>query len=57
VGIAAHAAWQGVDCAAITDGPALTTEHVGQAVVDLVRGDARDQDARLLTAAGLRPVT
>jgi NAD(P)-dependent dehydrogenase (short-subunit alcohol dehydrogenase family) len=38
-------------------GEPLTPEQAGQAVVDLVTGDAHDQDAYLLTAAGLRPLT
>jgi NAD(P)-dependent dehydrogenase (short-subunit alcohol dehydrogenase family) len=37
-------------------GEPLTPEQAGQAVVDLVTGDAHDQDAYLLTAAGLRPL-
>jgi NAD(P)-dependent dehydrogenase (short-subunit alcohol dehydrogenase family) len=38
-------------------GGPLTPEQAGQAVVDLVTGDAHDQDAYLLTAAGLGPLT
>jgi NAD(P)-dependent dehydrogenase (short-subunit alcohol dehydrogenase family) len=41
-------------------GPALTPEQVGQAITDLAAGpvpDPPDQDAYLLTAAGLRPLT
>jgi NAD(P)-dependent dehydrogenase (short-subunit alcohol dehydrogenase family) len=38
-------------------GEPLTPEQAGQAVVDLVTGDAHDQDAYLLTTAGLRPLT
>jgi NAD(P)-dependent dehydrogenase (short-subunit alcohol dehydrogenase family) len=38
-------------------GEPLTPEQAGQAVVDLVTGDSYDQDAYLLTAAGLRPLT
>jgi NAD(P)-dependent dehydrogenase (short-subunit alcohol dehydrogenase family) len=37
-------------------GEPLTPERAGQAVVDLVSGDAHDQDAYLLTATGLRPL-
>jgi NAD(P)-dependent dehydrogenase (short-subunit alcohol dehydrogenase family) len=37
-------------------GEPLTPEQAGQGVVDLVTGDAHDQDAYLLTAAGLRPL-
>ena len=36
-------------------GPALTPEQVGQAVVDLT-GPGWDQDAYLITGAGLRPL-
>jgi NAD(P)-dependent dehydrogenase (short-subunit alcohol dehydrogenase family) len=56
--VAAYAARQGVDVAAYLAalGPALTPEQAGQAVVDLVTGPGRDQDAYLLTAAGLTPV-
>jgi NAD(P)-dependent dehydrogenase (short-subunit alcohol dehydrogenase family) len=38
-------------------GGPLTPEQAGQAVVELVTGGAHDQDAYLLTAAGLRPLT
>ena len=57
--VAAYAARQGADAAAYTDalGPALTAERVGQAITDLVTGTGYDQDAYLLTAAGLRPLT
>jgi NAD(P)-dependent dehydrogenase (short-subunit alcohol dehydrogenase family) len=37
-------------------GGPLTPQQAGQAIVDLVSGDAHDQDAYLLTAAGLRPL-
>jgi NADP-dependent 3-hydroxy acid dehydrogenase YdfG len=37
-------------------GGPLTPEQVGRAVVELVTGDAHDQDAYLLTAAGLGPL-
>ena len=37
-------------------GPALTPERVGQAVIELVTGTDPGQDAYLLTAAGLRPL-
>jgi hypothetical protein len=37
-------------------GGPLTPEQAGQAVVDLVTDDAHDQDAYLLTTAGLRPL-
>jgi NAD(P)-dependent dehydrogenase (short-subunit alcohol dehydrogenase family) len=37
-------------------GGPLTPQQAGKAVVDLVSGDAHNQDAYLLTAAGLRPL-
>jgi NAD(P)-dependent dehydrogenase (short-subunit alcohol dehydrogenase family) len=37
-------------------GGPLTPEIVGQAIVELVTGPGPDQDAYLLTAAGLRPL-
>jgi NADP-dependent 3-hydroxy acid dehydrogenase YdfG len=54
--VAAYAAREGIDVAAYLDraGPALTAERAGQAIVELAAGDALDQDAYLLTAAGLR---
>jgi NAD(P)-dependent dehydrogenase (short-subunit alcohol dehydrogenase family) len=57
--VAAYAARQGVDVATFTNGqgPALTPERVGQAITDLVTGAGLDQDAYLLTAAGLGPLT
>jgi NAD(P)-dependent dehydrogenase (short-subunit alcohol dehydrogenase family) len=59
VAVAAYAARQGADAAAYTDalGPALTAERAGQAITDLATGAGYDQDAYLLTAAGLRPLT
>jgi NAD(P)-dependent dehydrogenase (short-subunit alcohol dehydrogenase family) len=51
--VAAYAARGG---AAAPPGPPLTLEQAGQAVIDLVAGDAYDQSAYLLTAAGLRPL-
>jgi NAD(P)-dependent dehydrogenase (short-subunit alcohol dehydrogenase family) len=56
---AAYAARQGTDEASYTSafGPTLTPEQAGQAVTDLVTGDTQDQDAYLLTGAGLRPLT
>jgi hypothetical protein len=39
-----------------TQGPALTPERVGQAVIELVTGTDPGQDAYLLTAAGLSPL-
>jgi hypothetical protein len=39
-------------------GPALTPEHAGKAIVDLIDAPAPGEgpEAYLLTAAGLRPV-
>jgi NADP-dependent 3-hydroxy acid dehydrogenase YdfG len=57
--VAAYAAREGISVAAYLDraGPALTPELAGQAVVDLATGDGHDQDAYLLTAAGLRSLS
>jgi NAD(P)-dependent dehydrogenase (short-subunit alcohol dehydrogenase family) len=52
---AAYAARQGADASPSTNGPALTPEQAGQAIVDLT-GPCWDQDAYLITAAGLRPL-
>jgi NAD(P)-dependent dehydrogenase (short-subunit alcohol dehydrogenase family) len=52
---AAYAARQGAGGAPGTGGPALTPAQVGQAIVDLT-GPGYDQDAYLITAAGLRPL-
>jgi NAD(P)-dependent dehydrogenase (short-subunit alcohol dehydrogenase family) len=52
---AAYAARQGADASPSAGGPALTPEQVGQAIVDLT-GPGWDQDAYLITAAGLRPL-
>ena len=52
---AAYAARQGAGAAPSTGGPALTPGQPGQAIVDLT-GPGYDQDAYLLTAAGLRPL-
>jgi hypothetical protein len=38
-------------------GPALTPELADQAIVDLAAGDGHDQDAYVLTAAGLRSLS
>jgi NAD(P)-dependent dehydrogenase (short-subunit alcohol dehydrogenase family) len=53
----AYAAREGMDTAAFLarSGPAVTPEHVGRAIVDLT-GPGYDQEAYLLTAAGLRPL-
>lgn len=54
---AAYAAREGGSSSARSGpGPALTPEQVGQAVSDLATGPDPDQDAYLLTAAGLRPL-
>jgi len=52
---AAYAARRGADASPSAGGPPLTPEQVGQAIVDLT-GPAWDQDAYLITAAGLRPL-
>ena len=54
---AAYAAREGAGAAA-RGGPGgvLTPEQVGQAVTGLVTGSGPDQDAYLVTAAGLRPL-
>jgi len=59
VGVAGYAARQGVDVATFIEGmgPALTPEHAGKAITDLVTGSGPDQDAYLLTAAGLGPLS
>ena len=56
---AAYAARAGEDLAAYLakTGPALSAEQVGQAVLALATGPDNDQDAYLLTAAGLSPLT
>lgn len=53
---AAYAAREGADAAARTGGRALTPGQAGQAIIDLVAGSGYDQDAYVLTAAGLRPL-
>ena len=55
--VSAYAARQGLDVAAYTgaQGPPLTPEQVGKSVTGLITGSI-DQDAYLLTAAGLRPL-
>ncbi len=42
---------------ALDAGPALTPELAGQAIVGLAAGDRHDQDACVLTAAGLRSLS
>ena len=56
--MAAYAARQGDDIATYLSGlgPALTPEQAGKAIAGLAAGPDRDQDAYLLTAAGLSPV-
>jgi NAD(P)-dependent dehydrogenase (short-subunit alcohol dehydrogenase family) len=54
---AAYAARQGADAAPVPGGPSLTPEQVGEAITELVTGPRYDQDAYLLTAAGLAPLT
>jgi NAD(P)-dependent dehydrogenase (short-subunit alcohol dehydrogenase family) len=55
---AAYAAREGAGAGARSGpgGPPLTPEQVGQAVAGLVTGPEPDQDAYLVTAAGLRPL-
>ncbi len=55
---AAYAARQGAGSTApsTADGPVVIPELVGQTVLDLVAGKADDQNAYLLTPAGLRPL-
>lgn len=58
-GVAGYARRRGMDVATLLDqmGDLLTPEQVGTAVLDLVNGSGYDQDAYLLTAAGLQPVS
>ena len=57
--VAAYAERQGMDVTSYREslGPALTPEQAGQAITDLVTGPDSDQDAYLLTATGLRPLS
>ena len=57
--VAAYAARQGVDEATYAGGlgPGLTPEQAGQAITDLATGRGSDQEAYLLTAEGLSPLT
>ena len=56
--VAAYAAREGADAAARTGGgAALTPERVGQVITDLVASPGNDDDAYLITAAGLVPLT
>jgi NAD(P)-dependent dehydrogenase (short-subunit alcohol dehydrogenase family) len=58
--VAAYAQRAGTDLASFTEnlGPALTPEHAGKAILDLIEAPAPGEgaEAYLLTAAGLRPV-
>ncbi len=53
--VAAYAARQGTDQAAPAE--ALTPERVGQTITELLTSPGPEQDAYLLTAAGLRPLS
>jgi NAD(P)-dependent dehydrogenase (short-subunit alcohol dehydrogenase family) len=57
--VEAYAARQGGGAAALAgaQGPALTPELIGQAITGLAAGPGPDQDAYVLSAAGLRPLT
>lgn len=57
--VAGYAARQGVDLDTYIKGlgPALTPERAGEAITELVIDAGSEQDAYLLTAAGLRPLT
>jgi NAD(P)-dependent dehydrogenase (short-subunit alcohol dehydrogenase family) len=57
--VAGYAARQGVDLDTYIKGlgPALTPERAGEAINELVIDAGSEQDAYLLTAAGLRPLT
>jgi NAD(P)-dependent dehydrogenase (short-subunit alcohol dehydrogenase family) len=55
--VAAYAARAGLTVASFLDnrGPALTPDQAGQEIVRLITGPGHDEDAYLLSAAGLRP--
>jgi NAD(P)-dependent dehydrogenase (short-subunit alcohol dehydrogenase family) len=57
--VAAYAERQGVDIDTFVQstGPVLTAEQAGKSVLEIARGDRRDHDAYLLTAAGLAPLS
>lgn len=57
--VAAYAARAGADVAAYTQslGPAVTPEHAGKAVTDLLAGSVPEADSYLLTPGGLVPLT
>ena len=56
---AAYAARQGTDTATSTGGPGpmLTPEQAGRAITELAADPSYRENAYLLTAAGLRPLT
>lgn len=56
--VAAYAERQGVDVETFARSlrPALTAEHVGNAVIDIATGGRRDHRAYVLSAAGLSPL-
>jgi NAD(P)-dependent dehydrogenase (short-subunit alcohol dehydrogenase family) len=58
-GVAGYAARAGVDVATFLEnrGPALTPDQVGDEIVRLVTGPGYDEDAYLLSAAGLSPAS
>jgi NAD(P)-dependent dehydrogenase (short-subunit alcohol dehydrogenase family) len=58
VGVAGYAAREGVEVGTFLEGrgQTLTTEQVGNAVVQLATDPGLDQDAYLITPSGLRPV-
>jgi NAD(P)-dependent dehydrogenase (short-subunit alcohol dehydrogenase family) len=53
---AAYAAREGTGAAARQGGPPLTPEQVGQAITGLITSPDDDQDAYMVTPAGLRPL-
>ncbi len=57
--VAAYAAREGMSVPDFlaTRGPALTPEHAGQAIIDLITEVSLDSDAYLLTAGGLSPLS
>jgi NAD(P)-dependent dehydrogenase (short-subunit alcohol dehydrogenase family) len=59
VAVAAYAAREGMSVPdyLATRGPALTPEHAGQAVIDLITDASLDADAYLLAAGGLKPLS
>jgi NADP-dependent 3-hydroxy acid dehydrogenase YdfG len=57
VGVAGYAKREGVDVATFLDrfGATLTTDQVGQAVIDLTTNSTYDHDAYVVTAPGIAP--